>query len=115
MLRRPPRSTLFPYTTLFRSEVVVEDVALGAHRPPEEAVRTLVLEKGRREQITRDLDPVEAARRRHRHLVLSRTQRGPRSIEIADLAERQLGEAQVLECIEGVRYAVPATGRRLPD
>src|SRR5437764_7527864 len=50
MLRRPPRSTLFPYTTLFRSEVVVEDVALGAHRPPEEAVRTLVLEKGRREQ-----------------------------------------------------------------
>src|SRR5436190_10583141 len=23
MIRRPPRSTLFPYTTLFRSEVVV--------------------------------------------------------------------------------------------
>src|SRR2546429_1745731 len=27
MIRRPPRSTLFPYTTLFRS-VVVEEVAL---------------------------------------------------------------------------------------
>src|SRR3712207_8614738 len=26
MIRRPPRSTLFPYTTLFRSEVGVEDV-----------------------------------------------------------------------------------------
>src|SRR5260370_42126947 len=26
MIRRPPRSTLFPYTTLFRSEV---DIALG--------------------------------------------------------------------------------------
>src|SRR2546429_2984584 len=25
MIRRPPRSTLFPYTTLFRSEVDVED------------------------------------------------------------------------------------------
>src|SRR5687768_18212578 len=25
MLRRPPRSTLFPYTTLFRSEVIVVD------------------------------------------------------------------------------------------
>src|SRR3712207_7840106 len=25
MIRRPPRSTLFPYTTLFRSLVVVED------------------------------------------------------------------------------------------
>src|SRR5258705_669264 len=29
MIRRPPRSTLFPYTTLFRSEGVVEHV-LGA-------------------------------------------------------------------------------------
>src|SRR3712207_7217658 len=29
MIRRPPRSTLFPYTTLFRSQVgvVVEDLA----------------------------------------------------------------------------------------
>src|SRR3989442_9183943 len=25
MIRRPPRSTLFPYTTLFRSEVKIED------------------------------------------------------------------------------------------
>src|SRR5258708_13635247 len=25
MIRRPPRSTLFPYTTLFRSQVVEED------------------------------------------------------------------------------------------
>src|SRR2546422_5887525 len=25
MIRRPPRSTLFPYTTLFRSIVVVDD------------------------------------------------------------------------------------------
>src|SRR2546430_11733982 len=31
MIRRPPRSTLFPYTTLFRSLVVlVEDHARGA-------------------------------------------------------------------------------------
>src|SRR3712207_6928119 len=29
MIRRPPRSTLFPYTTLFRS---VDDEACGAHR-----------------------------------------------------------------------------------
>src|SRR3712207_7418643 len=27
MIRRPPRSTLFPYTTLFRSEVRQQDVA----------------------------------------------------------------------------------------
>src|SRR3712207_8835711 len=30
MIRRPPRSTLFPYTTLFRSQELVE--AGGAHR-----------------------------------------------------------------------------------
>src|SRR3712207_7651185 len=26
MIRRPPRSTLFPYTTLFRSDVVEDDM-----------------------------------------------------------------------------------------
>src|SRR3989442_4655594 len=31
MIRRPPRSTLFPYTTLFRS---IHDVALGSPRGP---------------------------------------------------------------------------------
>src|SRR5258705_5858906 len=25
MIRRPPRSTLFPYTTLFRSQIVIQD------------------------------------------------------------------------------------------
>src|SRR3989475_7993627 len=30
MIRRPPRSTLFPYTTLFRSLRVEGDAALGA-------------------------------------------------------------------------------------
>src|SRR2546425_9004551 len=29
MIRRPPRSTLFPYTTLFRSLLVVEVVAVA--------------------------------------------------------------------------------------
>src|SRR5688572_31609380 len=32
MIRRPPRSTLFPYTTLFRSEVGVELDATLQHR-----------------------------------------------------------------------------------
>src|SRR3712207_7203790 len=29
MIRRPPRSTLFPYTTLFRSLVALDPVLLG--------------------------------------------------------------------------------------
>src|SRR3989441_12929757 len=32
MIRRPPRSTLFPYTTLFRSEPVHPEMALLARR-----------------------------------------------------------------------------------
>src|SRR3712207_8550962 len=41
MIRRPPRSTLFPYTTLFRSEPVQPGLAdggevgvRGGHEPP---------------------------------------------------------------------------------
>src|SRR5256885_11359041 len=29
MIRRPPRSTLFPYTTLFRSDLALEDSEFG--------------------------------------------------------------------------------------
>src|SRR5437870_11412418 len=32
MVRRPPRSTLFPYTTLFRSRLVAGEDEGGAHR-----------------------------------------------------------------------------------
>src|SRR5256885_11645439 len=32
MIRRPPRSTLFPYTTLFRSEDHVTELLLGVGR-----------------------------------------------------------------------------------
>src|SRR2546430_16632672 len=35
MIRRPPRSTLFPYTTLFRSiETQLEQLAMNARRSP---------------------------------------------------------------------------------
>src|SRR5437773_6499782 len=33
MLRRPPRSTLFPYTTLFRSEIDIARAGLGVRFP----------------------------------------------------------------------------------
>src|SRR2546430_8871887 len=33
MIRRPPRSTLFPYTTLFRSRVITVSVATGVDIP----------------------------------------------------------------------------------
>src|SRR3712207_7677018 len=41
MIRRPPRSTLFPYTTLFRSERAVALVlrAVGPRHDPADAAR----------------------------------------------------------------------------
>src|SRR2546427_7462443 len=49
MIRRPPRSTLFPYTTLFRSgELVFEQEPLGrvVHRLGRYTRRRLVVEEG---------------------------------------------------------------------
>src|SRR2546426_1496463 len=42
MIRRPPRSTLFPYTTLFRSVVV--DLGDGAHGRPRVVRRRFLLD-----------------------------------------------------------------------
>src|SRR3712207_7320429 len=33
MIRRPPRSTLFPYTTLFRSTDTINNVAVKTYNP----------------------------------------------------------------------------------
>src|SRR2546422_6550921 len=43
MIRRPPRSTLFPYTTLFRSCSVGEHGALYTVVNPSQAVRVVKL------------------------------------------------------------------------
>src|SRR3712207_7703177 len=52
MIRRPPRSTLFPYTTLFRSDGVAavvgpRDQALLEQPPGEEAAQQLLALLGR--------------------------------------------------------------------
>src|SRR5258708_13038193 len=60
MIRRPPRSTLFPYTTLFRSQVVERDAHLvgeavvGAAQDVEHAAMVLVDTPGRGEPWQRD-------------------------------------------------------------
>src|SRR5690349_2119942 len=44
MIRRPPRSTLFPYTTLFRSEkaaTVLDTLKAAEHAPPQAALPML--------------------------------------------------------------------------
>src|SRR3712207_8214380 len=66
MIRRPPRSTLFPYTTLFRSQTSVPPFSLRRecrtealeHHPPLSAADTpqiLVPTGGRSEEHTSEL------------------------------------------------------------
>src|SRR5258708_39879367 len=58
MIRRPPRSTLFPYTTLFRSER--ESFARVVHEGPRAAVR---LERSREGDVVRRRRRAARARR----------------------------------------------------
>src|SRR3712207_8089678 len=51
MIRRPPRSTLFPYTTLFRSRAGLEDVD-----------RELVVELAGRDAVAGGRDPLRLLR-----------------------------------------------------
>src|SRR3712207_8152638 len=43
MIRRPPRSTLFPYTTLFRSALMRRFVEVLAELADEDSLRAVVL------------------------------------------------------------------------
>src|SRR3712207_7217336 len=45
MIRRPPRSTLFPYTTLFRSRAVVADKAARLGRAVKVCLGLLALDR----------------------------------------------------------------------
>src|SRR3712207_2719562 len=47
MIRRPPRSTLFPYTTLFRSFADAESVAQGAAEWIAQLAREAISARGR--------------------------------------------------------------------
>src|SRR2546430_9981647 len=46
MIRRPPRSTLFPYTTLFRSHDDADEARPEPHVPPMGGVQVLRSEDG---------------------------------------------------------------------
>src|SRR5260221_10671306 len=57
MIRRPPRSTLFPYTTLFRSAMPSVNLAYTAERSPKTSAHSprLNLSRARSEEHTSEL------------------------------------------------------------
>src|SRR3712207_8852232 len=65
MIRRPPRSTLFPYTTLFRSRITA--LKVGNPLQPDTQIGPLISD----EAATRIAGEVEAARRGGTNLVRS--------------------------------------------
>src|SRR3712207_6976448 len=54
MIRRPPRSTLFPYTTLFRSATTVSGKVVDVAGEP--LIGATILEKGTSNGVITDLD-----------------------------------------------------------
>src|SRR3712207_7884036 len=67
MIRRPPRSTLFPYTTLFRSAERAEVHRRGADEARDEGVDRLVVEAERRVDLLEEavLEHGDAVAHRH--------------------------------------------------
>src|SRR2546427_10469019 len=58
MIRRPPRSTLFPYTTLFRSDVVDgRDIVLPGFQEDARPIERLAREHGGDAVAPRDASP----------------------------------------------------------
>src|SRR2546422_3247276 len=72
MIRRPPRSTLFPYTTLFRSVYLA---GMVAGDPSADT-------KGQTEQILKKIDETLAAAGSHKSKLLSAT------VYLANMATR---------------------------
>src|SRR5256886_17649927 len=104
MIRRPPRSTLFPYTTLFRSEIGGDPHGqnafdpVGSHGPP--GVRA-VHARNRDER-----DAVALGSRTHRHCTRRirdhGDQAGPPSAAPKDVPEHVLPPVAAAQVEEGL-------------
>src|SRR3712207_7676742 len=90
MIRRPPRSTLFPYTTLFRSEQRTEIL----QQAQAEAERLTGRTRGESDQMLgqarRQRDEILGTARRQRDEILAQAQAEARSEEhTSELQSRQ--------------------------
>src|SRR5256885_6646959 len=69
MIRRPPRSTLFPYTTLFRSVAKETQMQLELRTVGQRLIQVdeNALERGRAQELERDAIEEVAAERSEEH------------------------------------------------
>src|SRR5256885_7204835 len=71
MIRRPPRSTLFPYTTLFRSESTEEWYRVSQVLIHKYGGKTLIKNQGGLFQVLNRIQDRKSTRLNSSHLVIS--------------------------------------------
>src|SRR3712207_8080569 len=101
MIRRPPRSTLFPYTTLFRSLAGGVDQAVGQDQPPL-SVRGEDLD---RDAVERRQDIARAERGPGDH-VLGRADDAVDDVRAADRAQGDRKSTRLNSSHANISYAV---------
>src|SRR2546427_10796296 len=100
MIRRPPRSTLFPYTTLFRSPPPRREDLLGKRPRPRRDLRGIPLAVHVRDRAPDTLaDPREVVAGRPDHM---RHERLPARITLvaARLRHRDVGRSEAVPHVE---------------
>src|SRR3712207_2097840 len=124
MIRRPPRSTLLPYTTLFRSllasqglpksapdgQDMITSLPLGSSR----AVETERLRSARELDIARTIEAIDAVQKARVHLALEQPSAFLRehakpaaSVMLTLAAGRSLSDQQVQAIVHLVASSVP--------
>src|SRR5438034_5336680 len=72
MLRRPPRSTLFPYTTLFRSDLEADDIEVYEDGARQKVTAFRLVEGARQETEASEAEPDrKSTRLNSSHTVIS--------------------------------------------
>src|SRR2546422_5779461 len=101
MIRRPPRSTLFPYTTLFRSKpsrwfstrLIARASAAGSRRSRPSTMRSMLMQQSCKGNQSRAVLRVEDERphetRAHRHPLDARRRRG-QDVELESVKQQPL-------------------------
>src|SRR2546430_15984821 len=105
MIRRPPRSTLFPYTTLFRSRDVRSDPPRGADGCAAAHVRGPHWKAGGGEPRSADAEPIAVGDLRQRSVLHQQIEVLPLQLSNAVLEHAQprirlLREADQIEHLE---------------
>src|SRR5438034_6830270 len=67
MLRRPPRSTLFPYTTLFRSDLEADDIEVYEDGARQKVTAFRLVEGARQETEASEAEPALSAKTEQKH------------------------------------------------